>query len=116
VAEIVVVNKRILGRPVKPPEGVVRVVVHRGTPLGNPFKMANSSESERVRVCEEYARWLPGKLLEEGAELRQFQELLKLSKSSNRLELICYCAPKRCHADFIKALLEESLDEEWGFE
>lgn len=106
-----VVNKRDLGRPQKAPEGTMRVAIHRGTPLGNPFKMANSSEEERERVCEEYEEWIGPALLEKGAEWRQFQFLKQMVKENERVELICYCAPLRCHGDTIKRLLEREANE-----
>ena len=72
MAEIKVVNKYHLGgRPIKPPEGVIRAAVHRSTSLGNPFVMANYSQVERDRVCDAYEQWLPPKLLQKGAELTQ---------------------------------------------
>ena len=117
--EIKVVNKyHIGGRPVKPPEGIIRAAVYRSTPLGNPFKMAGSSSEERDRVCDAYEQWLPAVLLENGAELAQFNELVKLARNSEckTLELICHCAPKRCHADTIKRLLEKELCDDWNLD
>ena len=119
MTEIKVVNKyHIGGRPMKPPEGVIRAAVHRSTPLGNPFKMANPSLEERNRVCDAYEQWLPTKLLQDGAELAQFNELLKLAQTPGckTLELICHCAPKRCHGDTIKQLLETELQNEITFD
>ena len=119
MAGIRVVNKHALGgRPVAPPEGTTRISVMRGaSALGNPYPMKSSSLDERNRVCDEYDKWLPTKLLQEGAELRQFNELVKIAKGPNVLELVCCCAPKRCHADTIKKLLEKTLTEEdtWNF-
>ncbi len=112
MTEIRVVNKYHIGnRPIKPPEGVIRAAVHRSTSLGNPFKMVGSSQEERDRVCDAYEQWLPAKLLENGAELAQFNELVKLAQNPEckTLELICHCAPKRCHGDTIKRLLEQEL-------
>ena len=102
----------------RPPEGIIRVAVHRSTPLGNPFKMVGSSQEERDRVCNAYEQWLPTALLENGAELAQFNELMKLAQNPEckTLELICHCAPKRCHGDTIKRLLELELSQQWGLD
>jgi hypothetical protein len=119
MTEIRVVNKyHIGGRPVRPPEGIIRAAVHRGTPLGNPFKMVGFSQEERDRVCNAYEQWLPTTLLENGAELAQFNELMKLAQNPEckTLELICHCAPKRCHGDTIKRLLEQELSQQWGLD
>lgn len=62
------------------------VYVGRGSPYGNPFKMTNSSDAERNRVCDRFE-----------------QEVLPtLDVSALRgKDLVCYCAPKRCHADAV---------------
>jgi len=112
MAEIKVVDKsRIGGRSVAPPEGTVRAAINRSTSLGNPFVMADYSQAERDRVCDAYEQWLPPKLLQDGAELAQFQQLLAIARNPEvqTLELICHCAPKRCHGDTIKRLLEDQL-------
>jgi hypothetical protein len=117
MTEIKVVNKyHIGGRPVAPPEGTVRAAVYRSTPLGNPFKMDGYSQAERDRVCDAYEQWLPPKLLQDGAELAQFQQLLAIARNPEvqTLELICHCAPKRCHGDTIKRLLEDQLGKGHG--
>lgn len=113
ITEIKVVNKHHLGRAIAPTEGVVRRAIYRGTALGNPFVMGDSSVEERNRVCDAYERWLPPKLLQKGAELAQFQELLAIAKDPKvqSLELICFCAPRRCHGDTVKRLLEEEVSK-----
>lgn len=119
MTEIRVVNKYHIGnRPMKPPEGTIRAAVNRSTPLGNPFKMVGSSPEERDRVCDAYEQWLPTVLLKNGAELAQFNELLKLAQTPGckTLELICHCAPKRCHGDTIKRLLEQELSQQWDLD
>jgi len=112
MSDIRVVNKYHLGnRPTQPPEGVRRVTIMRGTPLGNPFVMKDASQSERNRVCDAYEEWLGAKILEEGSQLKQFNTLLAIAKEPDceTLELVCCCAPKRCHGDTIKRLLEQRL-------
>lgn len=105
---IIVVNKHHLSSN-RYCTDTVRVPIHRGTPLGNPFPMENRSQEERNRVCNLYEEWIEPKLLDKGAELRQFEELLQIVRDGKDLELECFCAPKRCHGDTIKRLLEEQL-------
>jgi hypothetical protein len=112
--EIKVVNKSSIGgRLAALSEGTVRMAIDRSTSLGNPFVMANYSQAERNRVCDSYEQWLPPKLLQKGAELTQFQQLLAIARNPEvqTLELICHCAPKRCHGDTIKRLLEGRLGD-----
>jgi hypothetical protein len=117
MAEIKVVNKKsISGRPLAPPKGTVRAAINRSTSLGNPFVMADYSQAERDRVCDAYEQWLPPKLLQKEAELAQFQQLLAIARNPEvqTLELICHCAPKRCHGDTIKRLLKGRLGDRHG--
>jgi hypothetical protein len=75
-----VLNKRLHGVP----PGAI--LVDRTTPYGNPFKMY--SESEREKVCNEFEAWAPS--------LPKFDQYLRELQGKN---LVCHCAPKRCHAD-----------------
>lgn len=64
------------------------IYVGRGSPWGNPFVM--TSNSMRDVVCDRFeCEILPG---------------LDLTALRNK-DLVCYCAPRRCHAD---ALLREA--------
>jgi hypothetical protein len=71
--------------------------VDRGSVLGNPFKMKNNSRKERNRVCNEYATWLKNNL--KTPEIaKKLNEMETVLKEHGKLELWCWCAPKRCHA------------------
>ena len=98
---ITVLNKYTLSDPLP---GVHREVIMRGTPLGNPFIMKDRSEAERDRVCDRYREWLE-RGYDEGGELhRELQRLLQIARSQP-LELVCCCAPKRCHGHEIRSML-----------
>jgi uracil-DNA glycosylase len=56
----------------------------RGSPWGNPFKMKN--ESERDYVCDRFEN--------------EILPTLDVSPLAYK-DLVCYCAPKRCHCDSI---------------
>jgi uracil-DNA glycosylase len=56
----------------------------RGSPWGNPFVMKN--ESERDYVCDRFEK-----------EILPTLDVLPLRGK----DLVCYCAPKRCHCDSI---------------
>lgn len=84
--------------------------IGRGSALGNPFAMNNYSDAERDRVCDAYKVWINRQILLRNPQvIYELNRLHKLAKHSNSLELSCFCAPKRCHGDTIKALLEEKL-------
>lgn len=70
------------------------ISVDRGTDWGNPFILRDKSDAERNRVCdlfEQYAQW---RLSIEPAWLQPLKGL----------HLLCWCAPKRCHAETLVRL------------
>ena len=79
--------------------------VGRPTPLGNPYPL--NDESDRDDMCDYYESWFIQQIIEQNplivAELKRLQALHRMYKS---LTLICWCAPKRCHAETIKKWLE----------
>jgi hypothetical protein len=90
IMEIRVANKK---------DGIVGVYVGRGSVLGNPFKM--NTEAERARVIQFYRAWLWDRMQEEGPVWQELTRLADLSRTQD-LTLVCWCAPKPCHADVIK--------------
>ena len=75
--------------------------------LGNPFIMSN--ESERNAVCDKYIEWIISQLDPGSKDRKVIDELLHLQKlyeQYGKLRLFCWCAPKRCHAETIKSLIE----------
>jgi hypothetical protein len=84
--------------------------IDRQTPVGNPFIM--HSESERDQVCDAYREWFRGQLVLESSRTLAFHAYLNKIKQAHQqgnIALACWCAPKRCHGDTIKAWLEGTL-------
>ena len=81
------------------------VKVDRSSVLGNPFPMSN--ESQRNAVCDRYAKYA-SEQIKNGAYLKEMSRLYYLYKQYGKLRLFCWCAPKRCHAETIKAYLENA--------
>jgi len=83
--------------------------IGRPSPLGNPFPMQN--ESQRDEVCDKYKAWFDKQVKDNNPivmnELRRLYTIAKVGD----LKLGCFCAPKRCHGDTIKAFLETYLME-----
>ena len=84
-----------------------QVKIDRSSVLGNPFYMA--TENERNKVCEQYEKYFDEKIKNQDfkfiSELKRLKDLLN---KYNRLELFCWCYPKRCHAEIIKQYLENN--------
>ena len=84
--------------------GARGIYVGRPSPLGNPFVLR--SETERATVIRAYARWLSEQLRDEGSPAsRELARLVRLARTQD-ICLVCWCAPKACHAAVIKRLIE----------
>ena len=64
------------------------VYVGRPHPLGNPYKIGPITRDEAV---DAYRRWL----------VKQVESGLVNLEPLRGKDLVCWCAPKRCHADVI---------------
>ena len=99
------------------PQHEWQVRVDRTSVLGNPFHMA--SENDRDRVCNNYMKYFydmfrRGKKsdtsdIKAKAFVQELRRLYRLAKTHGKLELFCWCAPKRCHAKTIQLFLESYL-------
>ena len=77
--------------------------------MGNPFHMRNWSWKERNRVCDQYEKWfqvVTSSDSDEGLRIREYLEHIASVAKDGDVELICFCAPKRCHGETIKTYLE----------
>jgi len=84
------------------------VKVCRPSPLGNPFHIG--THGDRDAVCKKYADWLEPILRDRNSpQLLELARLYRLHKKHGRLHLFCWCAPEKCHADFIKFVLNGGL-------
>lgn len=85
-------------------QGARGVYVGRPSPLGNPFAM--QGEATRTQVIRDYEDWLAEQLLDpSSAASIEIHRLAALVRKQH-LCLICWCAPKACHADIIKRTIE----------
>lgn len=65
------------------------VYIGRGSPWGNPFLIGK--DGTRDQVCDRFER--------------DILPTLNLDRLKGR-DLVCYCAPLRCHGDAILKILE----------
>ena len=71
------------------------VYVGRPSPFGNPFSIGK--DGSREEVIEKYRQWLQDQ-----------PRLIKIMKRELKgKDLVCFCAPKPCHGDVIKEVVEE---------
>jgi hypothetical protein len=106
---VIVANARHLERV---PGGYTRIYVGRSTSyksqygadfsvLGNSFTLASGySRDEAVEAyADRAARGVP-------LIVRRAMDVLREKVLTERVALVCFCAPQRCHADVIKKKLE----------
>lgn len=84
-----------------------QVRVDRSSVLGNPFYMP--TEFQRDEVCDKYAKYFEAQLKCNKKFIDELDRLSDILKNYGKLELFCWCAPKRCHAETIKKYLERRL-------
>jgi hypothetical protein len=72
------------------------VYVGRGSPFGNPFVIGK--DGDRDAVCDKYEAML----------LRNPQLLARVRQELKGKDLICFCAPKRCHGDTLLRVANEA--------
>lgn len=81
-------------------EGVPKgaVMVDRSTPFGNPYPLI--SEGLRRSCLERFARYAVDRMAKDPGWALAVRAL-------RGKRLICWCAPKACHADVLQCLAEE---------
>jgi len=98
-------------------EGSDGVYVGRPSLLGNPYThLADSQHAEfrvstREEAVEMYRGWLQERIEEGGTVAKAFENLVSFYADFGELTLVCWCAPKRCHAEILKQMIEERVNE-----
>ncbi len=72
--------------------------------LGNPFILKR--EADRENVCNAFKQHLEQKVRAKDPAVTKALNLIYKTARTQAVELSCFCAPKRCHADAIKELIE----------
>lgn len=67
--------------------------------LGNPFPM--NGKEDRDNVCEKYKEWLIESYQSNPQIFKIINKLAKCYKSEKQYTLLCFCYPRRCHANEI---------------
>ena len=71
--------------------------------LGNKFFM--QTEADREIVIKKYKAWIWEEYKKGGEITKEIHRILEFAKTGD-ITLACWCAPKHCHADVIRSLLE----------
>ena len=86
----------------------IRVDRGCGSPLGNPFYMKN--ESERDKSCDDYEKYFYNQVVDNPNFRAELDRLINIYKKYGKLNLFCWCFPKRCHAETIQKFLGNEID------
>lgn len=77
--------------------------------LSNPYYM--HSEEERDEVCKKYSDYFALQVFHNESFTEALRTLYKIAKRYGKLELFCWCAPKKCHGETIRNFLMKYLEE-----
>lgn len=84
--------------------------VGRGSPLGNPFKVKPHGPHERGETIPLYEQHLRERISAGDPNVRaELNRIYQHAREHDETLLMCYCAPRACHADIIKKIIEEKL-------
>ena len=87
-----------------------QVRIDRASVLGNPFRMYD--ESQRDLVCDKYKDYFYNQIKTNKAFVEELLRLYNIAVKYGKLELYCWCAPKRCHGETIKEFIQNMLNKE----
>lgn len=88
--------------------------IGRGSPLGNPFIIGKDGTREQViaKYSEHFNACMEDKNSEAHKEIKNLLAWL-YNNNETILFLCCYCAPKACHGDVIRAYLMRNFFDEF---
>lgn len=84
------------------------VYVGRPGVLGNPYVV--TTESKRGEMIAKYEVWLRDRMRTTNPVSNEIDRLVQHVLKGGTLSLECSCHPKQCHANVIKAVIEEELE------
>lgn len=90
-----------------PPHDFIKIACDRTSSLGNPYHMTD--EGFRNDVCDRYKDYFNKKYSHSLQFRCEIDDLIGLYKNGTNLALMCWCSPKRCHSDYIKTFIENTL-------
>jgi len=84
------------------------IYIGRPSPLGNLFIVGRNGSLEEV--MRKYGEYLPEAIKYDKKIAAAFERIKKAAKEGD-VNLICWCAPKWCHGNIIKRMVEEANAE-----
>jgi hypothetical protein len=91
------------------PKSPYDIRVDRVSVLGNPYKL--KTEDQRDEVCDKYEKYFNSQISNNNDFFCELENLVNIYNYYGKLNLFCWCTPKRCHAEVIKKWLENKIKE-----
>ena len=79
------------------------VYIGRGSKWGNPFKI--TAKNDRDTVCELYKARLLNQIADKEITIKELAAL-------HGKDLVCFCAPRRCHGHTLEQFAEKAAKGE----
>lgn len=89
-----------------------QVKIDRTSIYGNPYimpKLILNPDAMRDEVCDRYESYFYAKLKSDTTFLAAVNHLVDITREYGKIELYCWCAPKRCHGETIKKYILDNL-------
>lgn len=90
--------------------------IARPSPVGNPFTHKKSKYKDVIVVetrddaIDMYKEWLEFKIKDGDQDvINELDKLMKFYIDKGKINLVCWCKPKRCHGDIIKDFMDKKL-------
>lgn len=86
----------------------------RGSKLGNMYSHMPGTKAEfivesRDVAIDKYEEWLLQQLANKNPVICRSMNYIFFKARYGNVNLVCYCAPKKCHCDVIKRVIEEKI-------
>ncbi len=104
-----VASLRVSQRDIAPEPGETVIRGDRVNPvLGNPHVLHNANDpAERDRVCDAFERDAQIDLQAGGPISRAIDDMARRVAAGERIVLMCWCKPRRCHLDWVAREVEQ---------
>ena len=98
------------------PSDKISFYIGRGSALGNPFTSIKDKITKAQYVCDSreesvsnYESYLIEKIKVKDKSICDALNEIYLKAKCGDVYLVCFCAPKSCHGDIIKKIVDEKL-------
>jgi len=91
-------------------DGNRKIYIGRGSPLGNPYPI--NAQTTRKKSVDQYKISLNQKIKNQDPQVIEALNNITNKAETGDVDLICFCAPRLCHGEIIKAVVENTMNQE----